>query len=137
MRLPRAGLVILALVQVQIGLWALLAPQSFYDDFPGGGRMWVSPLGPFDEHALRDVGSLSLALVALLAYAAWTLEDRIVRLAGVAWLLWALPHLAYHLTADGALSRGDRIASEGGQAVTIAIALYLLLHRRRTPEVPK
>ena len=30
-----------------VGLWAAVAPHSFYDDFPGGGRHWVAVDGPF------------------------------------------------------------------------------------------
>jgi len=50
-----------------VGFWALLAPRSFYDDFPGGGRSWVSALPPYNEHLVRDVGGLpsNLAVVDL------------------------------------------------------------------------
>ena len=44
-------------------------PRSFYDDFPGAGRTWVAVDGPYNEHLVRDVGGLNLALafVAVLA----------------------------------------------------------------------
>ena len=38
-------------------------PAAFYDDFPGLGRMWVAPDGPYNQHLVRDVGELNLALV--------------------------------------------------------------------------
>jgi hypothetical protein len=44
-RVVRVLLVIMALSSGFIGLWALLAPKSFYDDFPGAGRHWVSADG--------------------------------------------------------------------------------------------
>ena len=48
-----------------VGVWALIAPQSFYDAFPSiGFGAWVGVDGPFNEHLIRDVGALYLALVA-------------------------------------------------------------------------
>ena len=60
--------------QALIGLWALLGPQSFYDDFPAGTDGWVHVLGPFDEHLVTDVGSLFVALGLVLAFAAFSLR---------------------------------------------------------------
>ena len=52
-----------------VGGWQTLAPASFYTDFPGAGRHWVSVDGPYNEHLLRDVGqgNLALGVVALVA----------------------------------------------------------------------
>ena len=44
-----------------VGLQALFTPRSFYDDFPLG-RGWVAMDGPYNQHLVRDVGSLNLAL---------------------------------------------------------------------------
>ena len=43
-------LLTLGIPQGLIGMWALFAPRSFYDDFPVGTDGWVNALGPFDEH---------------------------------------------------------------------------------------
>src|SRR3954452_892233 len=110
--LRRAALGVLILSQGALALWALLAPRAFYDDFPGAGRSWVSPLGPYDEHLVRDVGALSLALPVVLVAALVSLDRRLVLVAGLAYLAWSVPHLVFHLTADDVLSTGDRIASE-------------------------
>jgi hypothetical protein len=77
----RAMLALAALVSVQLGLWAAPAPRSFYDDFPGGGRSWVSADGPYNEHLVRDFGSLNLAIAVVLAVAAWTTLPTLVRTA--------------------------------------------------------
>ena len=47
-----------------VGAWALAAPRSFYDGFPMPGLLgaWVASDGPYNEHLVRDVGSLYLAL---------------------------------------------------------------------------
>src|SRR4051812_5915601 len=80
-----------------VGLWAALAPSSFFDDFPGGGRHWVAADGPFNEHLVRDVGSLQLALVAV-AVAALVRPGRyLLQVLAGAELIYALPHFLYHL----------------------------------------
>ena len=60
----RIALGYLAFVSLEVGIWAQFAPRSFYDDFPGLGRAWVRVDGPFNEHLVRDVGGLNLALAA-------------------------------------------------------------------------
>ena len=89
----RIALGYLALVSTQIGVWALFAPQSFYDDFPGLGRSWVSVDGPYNEHLIRDVGALNLSLVVLLVAAAVLLRHDLVLVAAGAAFVWAVPHL--------------------------------------------
>lgn len=73
----RARLLVLVATAFVVGVWALLAPRSFYEDFPAAGRGWVSSL-PFNEHLVRDVGALNLAFAVLLAYAATVLEGKTV-----------------------------------------------------------
>src|SRR3954452_9202699 len=95
-RYTQVLLAIVAVGYAGVGLWAALAPRSFYDDFPGGGRHWVSPDGPFNEHLVRDVGTLNLALMAL-ALAALVRPGRyLVQVAAGATLVNSLPHLLYH-----------------------------------------
>jgi len=130
-RLIRAGLAVLAVSQGILAVWALVAPRSFYDDFPGGGHSWVSANGPYNQHLVTDVGALSLALVAVIVWAAWRLQPQLVGLAAVAWLCWSVPHLIFHLGHRGMLSSGDQAASNIGQALTVAIALALLATLRR------
>src|SRR5215210_5301308 len=55
----RGALAFLSLGELAVGIWALFLPRSFYEDFPSSGREWVSTLGPYDEHLVRDVGSLT------------------------------------------------------------------------------
>src|SRR4051812_33176712 len=94
-KLMRPGLVLLAIPPAWIGIWATAAPRSFYDDFPGPSS-WVAPLGPYDEHLVRDIGAFQLGLLVLALFAIVTLERRVVQAALVAAIVSGLPHLIYH-----------------------------------------
>lgn len=126
----RVALGYLALIAVQIGVWAQFAPRSFYDDFPGLGRAWVSVDGPYNEHLVRDVGGLYLALAALVIAAIVTLSRPLVVTAAIAVLVSGVPHLVYHLFNTNGLSTGDVVASLGGLALLTAIPVALLATTR-------
>ncbi len=121
----RAGLLVLALTQATTGLWALVAPSSFHADFPFG-RGWVGALGPYDEHLVRDVGSTFTALTVLLVAAAVFLELRLVQSALVVWLVFAVPHLAFHLTTIDEYATLDNVLSLAGLALQVVLPLALL-----------
>src|SRR3712207_5946462 len=93
----RIGLLYLATTTLIGGLWALPFPRSFYDDFPLPGREWVSTLGPYNEHLIKDYGALSLAFGVLLVFAAVSLDRRLVQGSLIAWLAWAVPHFVFHV----------------------------------------
>jgi len=117
----RNGLITLAVVQGPVGLWALFFPHSFYDDFPLGRGGWVSALGPYNEHMTVDYGSLTLALVLMLAAAAVVLERRLVLAAAGAYLVWSVPHFVYHMITLDEYGTGDAI----GNALTLAFTVVL------------
>jgi hypothetical protein len=123
-----AALVVLAANAALIGAWALLAPASFYRSFPGGGRAWVSIDGPYNEHLVRDVGGLNLALLVLTIGALYLRKYAVTRLAGLAWLPFAIPHAIYHAAHVGDLtSATDKVANVGGLAVTALLAVVLVV----------
>nr|WHW29287.1 hypothetical protein [uncultured bacterium] len=122
----RIALGYLGLIALEIGVWALLAPQSFYSNFPGLGRTWVSIDGPFNEHLVRDVGALNLALFCLIAYAAVTLSAELVKVAAVASLAWGVPHFIYHVLNTDGWASGDLALSLGGLVISAAIPVILL-----------
>jgi hypothetical protein len=133
MRLIRGGLLTLAVTQGPIGLWALVAPKSFYEDFPLGRGGWVSTLGPYNEHMTIDFGALTLALVTVLVAAAVTLERRLVMAAAGAYLVWSLPHFVYHMITLDKYGTGDAIANVITLAATVLLPLAVLVAARRTP----
>ena len=137
--LQRAVLIYLSLSGLLVGVWATFFPRSFYDDFPGLGRMWISADGPMNEHLLRDVGQLSLALAVVSVVAARTLHPLLVRTAGAAWLLNAVPHLVYHLRHLDKYDTSDQIGnvvSLGLLAVLPIVVLAVSFRRRDVDQAP-
>jgi len=115
-----------------LAVWILAAPQGFYDAFPTGPAEWVSALPPYNEHILRDFGAAALGLTVLAALAAVWLERRLVQATAIAFLVYALPHLAYHLTTTERYSTSDNVQSLIGLALPVAVSLYLLAVTRRS-----
>ena len=132
----RIALGYLALVSLEIGLWAQFAPRSFYDHFPGLGRAWVSVNGPYNEHLVRDVGGLNLGLAAVLIIAIVTLSRPTIIAAAAASLLYGVPHLIYHIVNTDGLASGDVAASLGGLALfaVVPIALIVVSPKSSVPE---
>ena len=133
--LQRAALWVLVVASGTVGLWALAAPRSFYDDFPGMGRVWVAVDGPFNEHLVRDVGALNLALAFVAAMALATGSVLVARAAGGAALIYGVPHLAYHTFNQEAFDTGDSVAMLGGLAFAVVAAVVALGGRDATAEV--
>lgn len=96
-RAARALLAINLVTLLPLALWPLVAPQGFYDTFPGGPYHWIDINGPYNEHFLRDFGALNAALAVVIAYALWRPRAELVRAAGLAIAVYALPHTVYHL----------------------------------------
>ena len=133
--LQRAALWVLVVASGTVGLWALAAPRSFYDDFPGMGRVWVAVDGPFNEHLVRDVGALNLALAFVAAMALATRSVLVARAAGGAALIYGVPHLVYHAFNQEAFDTGDSVAMLGGLAFTVVAAIVALGGRDAPAEV--
>ena len=108
----------LAFYNLSAGAWQVLAPRSFYDDFPGAGRHWVSVDGPYNEHLVRDYGQGNLALgvvalVALLTGGVW-----LASATGLAAVVANLPHQAYHqVHLDLLPTAGDQVL----QTITLSV----------------
>ncbi len=129
----RGGIAVLAFTPAVVGLWATVSPRGFFDDFPGAGHHWVSAVSTYDEHLVRDVGALYLGSLVLLALAWVWLDRRLVQAALVSYVVAALPHLVYHLTALDGFSTGDAIAEIAGLALNVVLPLWLLWVARGSP----
>lgn len=127
----RAGLLVLAASGLIVGSWALVAPRSFYDQFPGFGHHWTAVTGPYNEHFVTDVGAAYLALTAAAVLAlAWG-DLRSCRLAGAVWAVFSTPHLYFHVRHLDGLTTSDKVAQLGTLGGTLLIAVWLALPSRR------
>ncbi len=129
----RIGLAYLAVSFALVGFWAAFAPRSFYTDFPGGGRHWVSADGPYNQHLVRDVGELNLALFVVLLAAAVTLSLPLVRAALAATLVNGVLHVVYHARHADMFGTGDQVAVLGSLVLAPLVAAVLLLVVRSVP----
>lgn len=119
----RVSLGALAAAQAAVGAWAAVLPASFYTRFPAVGHGWVALLPPYNEHLVRDVGTLSLALTVVLAAAAITCWPPLVRTAVTAFLVYAVPHTAFHATHLEGFATGDATAQMAGFALQLVLAV--------------
>jgi hypothetical protein len=134
---PRVALVLVAAAQAEIAVWGLLAPRSLYDQYPGAGHHWISALGPYNEHLVRDFAAAELGLALLLACAAVWLERRLVLVAAATFFAATVPHFAYHLTTTDRLSATDDVTSLGGFVLELALvagAAIAVGRQRRSTE---
>lgn len=132
MRSRRVALWLLAIAEVVVGAWAQFAPASFYASFPAG-RAWVAADGPYNEHLIRDVGGLNLALALLLAIAAVRLRPEVIRMAAAAALVYAVPHFVYHMVHLELYGVADAAANVATLAGAVLVPLWLLIWPRPTP----
>lgn len=124
--LARVSLGLLAVSQVVIGGWALLAPWHFFLAFPSARHAWVALLPPYNEHLVRDVGALNLALVVVLGVAAVTADRRLVRVAAVAFAVYTVPHTLFHGSHLEGFSLGDGVAQMSGFVLQLLLAAAAL-----------
>jgi hypothetical protein len=109
------------------GIWAAFLPGSFYSDFPAVRPPWVAVDGPFNEHLIRDVGAMFLALGVIALVAAINGREGQARLAGLAWLVFSVLHFAYHVTHLHVYEAFDQWLNVVGQVASILIALTVVL----------
>lgn len=129
----RLALAYLALSGLFVGVWATFAPRSFFSDFPGLGHMWTAADGPYNEHLVRDVGDLNLALVIVTVAACVWFSRTLAITAALAWIVYSAPHLAYHAFNLGVVSPGDRVAEIVTLAIPVLVAGVVIVVARNEP----
>jgi hypothetical protein len=123
---------LLAFSAFGVGAQAAFFPRSFYDDFPIG-RGWVAMDGRYNEHLVRDVGALNLALLALTIGAIFVGSRAISRITAIAWLAYSVPHLVYHLRHLTMVMPGfDKVAMIGSLSIPVVASIIVLFDRART-----
>lgn len=136
--LARVLFVGLAAVGGVVGGWAEASPGGFYRTFPGFGHHWLPPLGPYNEHLLRDFGALNLGLTVAALVAAVALTRPTAVAVGAAWFVYGVPHLAFHLGHTDIYSTADNVANLTALVLGVvapAAATGLAWRATRTPAV--
>jgi hypothetical protein len=89
-------MLLLAVPQLAIGLWAMLSPHGWYESFPGVHPHLIAADGPYNAHLATDTGiGFFCTGVGLVVAAAWGRRSG-VYVALITFLAFALPHALYH-----------------------------------------
>lgn len=132
MRLARVCLVIVGLFFLPTGLEATFLPRTFYNDFPLD-RGWVAHTGgAYNEHLVRDVGALFLAMV-LLSFWAWWRPSLCLPVA-VAWTFLGTLHLLFHAQHLERLGTIDKVAQIGSLTLALVLAIVATVASARAPQ---
>jgi hypothetical protein len=123
----RIGLWFLTVTNFFVGFVQLFLPRIFYDDFPLPGNSWVAMLPPYNEHLMRDVGALNLAVAVVVGAAAIWMEQRLVLVSLVSYLVFAVPHTIFHAAHLEHYTAADAIAQTITLLLTVVIPLVLLI----------
>lgn len=123
-RTERLALFVVAVMMLPAGVQAAFSPRSFFDDFPLG-RGWAAGEGDvYNEHLVRDVGALFLALIIVTLWTVW--RKRAARPLAVAWLVQGTLHFVYHVGHLGGYKTIDKLGLGFSLAAVPALALLAL-----------
>jgi hypothetical protein len=130
----RIALVALGLPNAGAGLWAVVAPTSWYEDFPGWDPRLVAAEPPYNEHLITDAGAGLLASGLVLLAAAWLADRRSVRFGVIAFLVFALPHTVWHaMNESPGLTSGEDARNVATLVFSLVVGIVLLVASGRTP----
>lgn len=119
-RWVRPVLVLLAVPNVLTGLWAMAAPEHWYENFPGWAPRLVAALPPYNEHLATDAGAGLFATGVLAVLAAWWLRRDVVVVAMLGFLAFSLPHALFHLANPSDLMT---TSEDAVNVITLFVAL--------------
>ena len=122
------ALVVLAALNLAAGVWGLVAPEHWFDNFPGWAPRLVAAFPPFNEHLVSDAAGGLFAAGVAAAIALWWRRREVVIVAMVVFLAFALPHAMFHLAnpAD-ALSDNEDLVNTVALWVEVAIAVAVMV----------
>lgn len=133
----RVALVALGVPNAVAGLWAVAAPEHWFEHFPGWDPRLVAAEPPFNAHLAGDAGAGLLASGVVLLGAAWLADRRSVLLGIVASAAFTVPHALYHtLNPAPGLSSSQDVQNAGlliaAVVVTVVLAVAVLRHDERS-----
>lgn len=131
----RPVLVLLAVPNLVAGAWALIAPESWFDEFPGWAPSLVAAFPPYNEHLATDAGAGLFAAGVVAAVAAWWPRREVVLTAMAGYLAFAGPHALFHLAhPSDLLTTGEDVVNTLTLLVAVVAAgLVLVLAWRAGP----
>jgi hypothetical protein len=118
-------------IETVIGVWQYFFSHSFFTDFPT-----VSLDPPYNQHLMSDVGGLTLAITAVVAYAAIHLEYRLVCGALTGYIVFAVTHLLFHLMHLDGFTTADAVENLTVLAIDAVLPIVLLFLARATRPTP-
>jgi hypothetical protein len=133
----RTASMLLVVSQGLVGVWAYVFPHGFHTGFPVPDARWLSPLGAYDGHLVRDLGIawIALAMVGTWAARRGTLDA--LRAVLRALLVSGFLHLGYHLTTFeyfGPAAMASQLTAL--TALLIVPAVLLIASRPRSGVAP-
>ena len=132
----RALLAALSVSAAYPGLWATLAPASFFEDFPGAGHRWTAALPAYSEHLVTDVGAFYLAFALLFAWAAVRPSRELVVPVCAAFALFSAIHLTWHSAHLEGFGTFDAVAQTVSLAAVLIASAGAAVVRARRPAAP-
>ncbi|MFD7157312.1 hypothetical protein ACFV9C_22125 [Kribbella sp. NPDC059898] len=109
----RVVLIVFAVLELILGLWLTFLPKTFYDHVPT-----VDWDPPYNDHLFHDFGGATLGIGIVLTAAAIRFDRWLVAVALLAYLAFAVPHLAFHL--------GHLNGDEPGWSVVLGVGVGLM-----------
>lgn len=88
---------LIAIPNLITGFWAIVAPENWFDTFPGWAPHLVAAFPPFNQHLATDAGAGVLTVGVLAATAAVLRRRDAVLVAGAGLLAFTGPHAIFHL----------------------------------------
>jgi hypothetical protein len=115
------------------GVWAFFFPASFYGDFPAPGADWVSTLGPFNDHLMRDFGSALVGVSVAGLVVAWRRSRDGIAGVLIGFVVFGSLHLGFHLTTSDEFTAAS-FAAQVAALLTFVVIPILLLSVMRRPQ---
>ncbi len=124
----RVCLAILIVTSLLVGVWAYFAPLNWYNTFPGMGLRWLPVLGPYNEHFVKDVGAMYLALAALSVMAFIHVTNQpLMRATAISVSIFNILHLIYHVTMLHMYGPLDAALNMAALALVVVCSLALAI----------
>lgn len=138
MSIKRFSVGFLAVIAAVVGIWAGFFPLSFHNEFPLPGWGWVSRLGPYNEHVVRDYGLSNVALLIITTWAWLRPDEKVYRVVGGGWLAYSVTHFIWHMLHLSAFPTVSRVGAVVSLSLIVVFSLLPMLpdRPRRAAEAP-